>query len=38
MKYATIGAKTLIKLINTFYMEKYTTNKHKCILLEVLVD
>lgn len=38
LKYATFGKKNIIKLINTYYIEKYTTSKHKMLLLEVIYD
>jgi sulfur relay (sulfurtransferase) DsrC/TusE family protein len=38
IKYATMGRKNLIKLISNFYYEKFTTNKHKMMLIEVIQD
>mmetsp|Transcript_19954 Transcript_19954/g.18956 ORF Transcript_19954/g.18956 Transcript_19954/m.18956 type:complete len:195 (-) Transcript_19954:724-1308(-) len=38
IKYATIGKKNLLKVINHFYHEKFSSTKHKTLLLEIISD
>lgn len=39
MKYAAIGKKNLIKIINQFYTEKFNSNKSfKVLLIEIIQD